>query len=1606
MDSDRPMKVKRTNSFEDSHEGKQLSDKKEEPNEEPIQLDEEDMRVIEERIAQNRPHIERSLQEIPVNVRGVYLSVAVSFIFIALASMINDVQSVSDIGAMIQTSYEASPIKAYSSITSLTDLDQYIKEVALPTSYTNLGDYNYFVGLKMSLKISKLVKEKVPDYSQAVEYQKENPAIGPGSTSSGEYTDRLGIWKYTQDKGYVLYVFPNQTLGEALFIWRQAKVMWTQPASFSSLTIEYLFQNSNFACTLYYIQEILSFSDGSLQLSSDQTGAFIEKFEKITGDSLSISVLFVVYSLGFSMQIFKLIQNLMRTCTTLLVKKKLDLVWHEYIEIMSVVLALISLVMFGVYILGDIGKYHLPVSSASVFDGIIGYCENFRSFVRITALAALLISFKVIVVLRYKFPSFGILFDTILGAKTDIINFMVITIFLMVGFAFMGNLAFGIGVLEFSTTVNAFAKLFSMTLGQEDIKDSLNVQNSTLSSIFMVFYLVIFFMVLLNTFLAIVMSTYEILRKQGQLMLEAKAELIANQSAEWFSALVNLILFRAANVEANALEYENIQAKNQENLTEKEKEDMQEQLKMHETLIIASTRVDLIKIFKTNFGKLSSLNRPTLLTRVQNMDKISSVLRKILERNKLKELQKERLKLDVKHNFNLIIQMLIYLVYIVIFILMILLRLRIGESFEVNKLITQNFSVPTFGTAGITFGEILVQDDVFQYLNSTFLPKISGKFLFGQNYFINIQRARITLNQYVLQENMNSFSNEAIPSVISSSNLIFTSTDFRGESTELLYLYTQPGTLGSFEKSGGYVLFLDTSEDIYAKIGTLQLDNVLGIKGSSMAIEWITYNANYNLFTYSYILVTHSLSGNMIEEIYTQPIDLDFFRDGVPNRGILEIMYFFFTLYYIIIEYKEWWIIWIIVRAEEKLKQKGAESLARVIEKFNGHQEIEGKGCGNIVALMYNFVKKGVIWLFKLLVAFIESLKRYFKQDSFNFLDIISIFMSIYILYLIFQLYINNFIKTFTVDESSNYDFFGEFSAINDVLTTYRILACFNSLIVFMRLLQFYKFSKHLSLLTDILDSAKLDLIFFLAMFAIVLFAYTLMGYLLLGHILPQFSNMPHALISSYLMLCGQFHTSEIFGADYIFGIIFLVTLIMIFTLIMLNMFIAIINSHFEEISKNEKKDGNEPGFFATIFNVIRARIEGQLFLKTVNQLIDDKNHHLTKFNQFAPEKFDEVYHIEKVQTDATQASNWMKLIESMLYSKSDKKIELFKMKATRVVKSTIMDAPAMLAEVCFMNEEIWRKESLKERIRIWRSMALLSRENALREVERAYIEGNEIPLMNKIDANMKNLWEINSPEEKIELWIGDRHFDHIERVAVWNCLTFIPATFGFNEGENVLEEWVKLKNSAKIDKAEKIIANNHKWIKKIKKIKKIKEEIKKPDNLENQKSMDINESKEENEKKNEEGKREKTKIRKTGERVKIIRKIAEKVIDFKLLLWLSLSYDEHALISLFIYQSDIVEAEIIGYLNLALGSDSIFTLDGMDIIADNLLDSIIYSYVEANCVCVAEANQITSITNEKIACELEINSLKSYKQYIIKEAENFKASYQVALDEFKSIAK
>src|SRR5574343_558103 len=73
-----------------------------------LQLTDAEWSVIHEKIKSNMPHIEKSLQEIPVNVKGVYLSVLVSFLFIILASYINKVEDVSNMAEVIQSVFENS----------------------------------------------------------------------------------------------------------------------------------------------------------------------------------------------------------------------------------------------------------------------------------------------------------------------------------------------------------------------------------------------------------------------------------------------------------------------------------------------------------------------------------------------------------------------------------------------------------------------------------------------------------------------------------------------------------------------------------------------------------------------------------------------------------------------------------------------------------------------------------------------------------------------------------------------------------------------------------------------------------------------------------------------------------------------------------------------------------------------------------------------------------------------------------------------------------------------------------------------------------------------------------------------------------------------------------------------------------------------------------------------------------------------------------------------------------------------------------------------------------------------------------------------------------
>ena len=129
-----------------------------------------------------------------------------------------------------------------------------------------------------------------------------------------------------------------------------------------------------------------------------------------------------------------------------------------------------------------------------------------------------------------------------------------------------------------------------------------------------------------------------------------------------------------------------------------------------------------------------------------------------------------------------------------------------------------------------------------------------------------------------------------------------------------------------------------------------------------------------------------------------------------------------------------------------------------------------------------------------------------------------------------------------------------------------------NSLIIFLRLLQFFKFNKKLSILSDVISSASTDAGFFLLMFTIVLLGFSIWGNSLFGLKNTKFSSIFEATHTFFIMVTGDADYDELVeSGDADLSPVFFLVFMVLFNLLLLNMFIAIISQHYEQIHEEIK---------------------------------------------------------------------------------------------------------------------------------------------------------------------------------------------------------------------------------------------------------------------------------------------------------------------------------------------------------------------------------------------------------------------------------------------------
>lgn len=117
---------------------------------------------------------------------------------------------------------------------------------------------------------------------------------------------------------------------------------------------------------------------------------------------------------------------------------------------------------------------------------------------------------------------------------------------------------------------------------------------------------------------------------------------------------------------------------------------------------------------------------------------------------------------------------------------------------------------------------------------------------------------------------------------------------------------------------------------------------------------------------------------------------------------------------------------------------------------------------------------------------------------------------------------------------------------------------------MFLAVMQYFTFSSKLSMFYSIIKAALYDISFFTIMFFMINLGYSIMGHMLFGISNESFNSLTEMGMSNILMIIGNFPISGLETQNQGILLFFSVTFL-ILNMILLNMFIAIIGTHYFE---------------------------------------------------------------------------------------------------------------------------------------------------------------------------------------------------------------------------------------------------------------------------------------------------------------------------------------------------------------------------------------------------------------------------------------------------------
>ena len=211
-----------------------------------------------------------------------------------------------------------------------------------------------------------------------------------------------------------------------------------------------------------------------------------------------------------------------------------------------------------------------------------------------------------------------------------------------------------------------------------------------------------------------------------------------------------------------------------------------------------------------------------------------------------------------------------------------------------------------------------------------------------------------------------------------------------------------------------------------------------------------------------------------------------------------------------------------------------------------------------LVIIIWSIIVTFVKTIYRIIYTFLQHL----FSGAFEFFDTLSMSLIIYEFVTWIQVIIY---AQFEINaDGTDGDTRRMMNYTSQIFGHYRQTCSLNMMLMFLALMQYYTFSSKLSMFYVIIRSAWYDIIFFTIMFIVLNMGYSIMGYWIFGVSNSSFSSLGDSAFTNILMIIGDFPTLNLetlnTGLLLTFGISF-----MLLNMILLNMFIAIIGTHYFE---------------------------------------------------------------------------------------------------------------------------------------------------------------------------------------------------------------------------------------------------------------------------------------------------------------------------------------------------------------------------------------------------------------------------------------------------------